>query len=323
MPDFGGKCGIMRCVVPREGSLNRVLVYAAAILPMIFWGMSFVWSKIVFTSYGPITTITLRLIIATAVLSLFIIARGKREKIQRADLKYFILLTFLEPFCYFVGESCGLKLVSATLAAVMVSTIPIVTPVFAWFILNERLKWINVVGLFVSFSGVVVIVIGPGFQLTASPAGLFLLGFAVLSAVGYGLLVKKIADRYSSLTIVRFQNFVGILFFLPLVFLTEFQTLISARPGVNVIMALIALAVLCTAVAFVLMTIAIRELGVSRFNVFTNIIPVFTALFAWMLLGEPLHTRKLIGIAIVVTGLFFSQLRGAGFRRKSIDFIEG
>ena len=290
---------------------------------MIFWGMSFVWTKIVFTSYGPVTTITLRLIIATAVLSLFIVATGKREKIQRSDLKYFILLSFLEPFCYFIGESFGLKLVSATLAAVIITTIPMITPVFAWFILNERLNWINVFGLILSFSGVVVIIVGPRFQLTASPVGLLLMGFAVLSAVSYGLLVKKIAGRYSSLTIVNFQNFIGILFFLPLLFLTEFQSFISARPGADVIQALIALAVLCSAVAFVLMTIAIREIGISRFNVFTNIIPVCTALFAWMLLGEPLHARKMIGIAIVVTGLFLSQLAGRKPAGEEVFIIEG
>lgn len=303
--------------------MNRILVYAAAILPMIFWGMSFVWTKIVFTAYGPVTTITLRLIIATAILSLFIVATGKREKIQRSDLKYFILLSFLEPFCYFIGESFGLKVVSATLASVIIATIPVVTPVFAWFVLKERLSIINVLGLFLSFFGVVVIVVAPKFQLIASPAGLLLLGFAVLSAVGYGLLVRKIANRYSSMTIVNLQNFIGILFFLPVFFLTEFHDFISARPGVDVIQALLALAILCSAVAFVLMTIAIREIGISRFNVFTNIIPVCTALFAWMLLGEPLHARKMIGITIVIAGLFLSQLAGRKRPRKAVHFIEG
>jgi len=285
--------------------------------------MSFVWTKIVFTAYGPVTTITLRLIIATAILSLFIVATGKREKIQRSDLKYFILLSFLEPFCYFIGESFGLKVVSATLASVIIATIPVVTPVFAWFVLKERLSIINVLGLFLSFFGVVVIVVAPKFQLIASPAGLLLLGFAVLSAVGYGLLVRKIANRYSSMTIVNLQNFIGILFFLPVFFLTEFHDFISARPGVDVIQALLALAILCSAVAFVLMTIAIREIGISRFNVFTNIIPVCTALFAWMLLGEPLHARKMIGITIVIAGLFLSQLAGRKRPRKAVHFIEG
>ena len=290
---------------------------------MIFWGLSFVWTKIIFTSYGPVTTLTLRLIISTIVLSLLILVTGKRERIQRSDLRFFILLAFLEPFCYFIGESFGLKLVSATLASVIITTIPLVTPVFAWFLLKERLTWVNVSGLVISFLGVVVIVVGRDFQLTASPAGLLLLGFAVLSAVGYGLLVKKVVGRYSSLTIVNVQNFIGILFFLPVFFLTEFHDFISARPGLDVIQALMALAVLCSAVAFVVMTIAIREIGISRFNVFTNIIPVITALFAWMVLGESLHARKLIGIAIVIAGLFLSQLAGKRPPVKEIFFVEG
>jgi len=290
---------------------------------MVFWGMSFIWSKIVFTIYGPVTTLTLRLIISTIVLSLFILVTGKRERIQRSDLKYFILLAFLEPFCYFIGENFGLKLVSATLAAVIITTIPVVTPVFAWFILKERLTWVNISGLVISFFGVVVIVVGRNFQLTASPAGLLLLGFAVLSAVGYGLLVKNIAGKYSSLTIVNVQNLIGILFFLPVFFLTEFHSFISARPGADVIQALIALGILCSAVAFVLMTIAIREIGINRFNFFTNIIPVFTALFAWVMLGEPLSARKLVGISIVIVGLLLTQLVGKKAPEKEIYFVEG
>ncbi len=290
---------------------------------MIFWGMSFVWVKIVFTVYGPVTTITLRLVIATLAMNLFITISGKREKIHRSDLKFFILLAFLEPFCYFIGESFGLKLVSATLAAVIITTIPVVTPIFARFFLNERLTLLNILGLFISFIGVIVMIVGPRFSLTASPTGLALLGFAVLSAVGYGLVVKRIAGKYSSFTIVNLQNAIGILFFLPVFFLTELHSFIIARPNPGVIQSLIALAVLCSTIAFVLMTVAIREIGVSRFNVFTNIIPIFTALFAWMLLGDPLNSRKFAGIAIVVGGLFLSQLSGKKPEMEAVFISEG
>ena len=303
--------------------MSRITIFISALLPMMFWGVSFVWSKIVFRVYGPVTTITLRLIIGTILLSGFIFLTGRREKIQPGDLKYFIMVAFLEPFCYFIGESLGLKLVSPTLAAVTISTIPVVTPVFAFFILRERLTATNVAGLFLSFFGVLIMVMDHHFSLTASPTGLLLLGFAVLSAVGYGMVIKQISGKYSSLTIVNLQNMFGILFFLPVFFLSEFKSFANARPGADTLWALLGLAVLCSTVAFILMTVAIREIGVSRFNAYTNTIPAFTAVFAWLILGEAMDSRKLIGMTIVLGGLYLSQLTRKTPIQKEILFAEG
>ena len=81
------------------------------------------------------------------------------------------------------------------------------------------------------------------------------------------------------------------------------------KPSLTVIGSLIALAVLCSSIAFVAFTIATREIGVSKVNVFANLIPVFTGVFSFVVIGEELNMQKILGIVIVVGGLFFSQIR--------------
>jgi drug/metabolite transporter (DMT)-like permease len=54
---------------------------------------------------------------------------------------------------------------------------------------------------------------------------------------------------------------------------------------------------------------ATREIGISKANVFANIIPVFTGVFSFFLLGESLNLQKMLGIFLVVAGLLFSQLK--------------
>jgi len=71
----------------------------------------------------------------------------------------------------------------------------------------------------------------------------------------------------------------------------------------------LALAVFCSSLAFVAFTIATREIGVSKANVFANLIPVFTGIFSFLVIGETLNLQKIIGIVVVVAGLFFSQLK--------------
>ena len=303
--------------------MKRPLQVTVAIMPMMFWGMSFVWTKVVYRTYGPVTTITLRLIIATILLSLFIRLMGKQEKIAREDWKFFFLLAFLSPFCYFLGESYGVKYVSATLASVSIATIPVVTPIFAALILHERLSLTNVIGLLLSFAGVTVMVVDRNFTIAASPIGLAALGFAVLSAVGYGLLIKNFSEKYSSLTIVNLQNLIGIAYFLPVLLMTEARDMIRITPTWELAGTLLLLAVLCSTVAIILLTVTIREIGVSRANIYTNTIPVFTAIFAWIVLGEALDARRTIGMAIVLAGLFLSQITRRKPRTREMLYVEG
>jgi len=80
------------------------------------------------------------------------------------------------------------------------------------------------------------------------------------------------------------------------------------------ITALFMLSVFASVIAFVLFAWAVRKMGVAKTNAFVNLIPVFTALFAWFIIGERITLLQWIGIAIVVSGLFVSQLNKFRFR---------
>jgi len=274
---------------------------------MFFWGISFVWTKIVFEYYGPFTTLFLRMLISAALLTLYARVTDKQEKIAKNDWPIFFLLAFLEPFCYFVGESFGLLLVTPTLASIMIALIPVISPVFAYLFFREKLSLVNITGLAVSFMGVALFTTSGGKGLEASSGGLLLLLFAVLSGVSYSMVVKGLSHRYRPLTIVRTQNMLGGLFFLPFMAAFEWKHTLAADPPASVILNLFMLAIFGSSLAFILVTVSIRELGISKTNVFTNIIPVITAVTAWFLLGEGFSGRKILGMAVVISGIFLSQ----------------
>ena len=69
------------------------------------------------------------------------------------------------------------------------------------------------------------------------------------------------------------------------------------------------LAIFGSSLASIFFTYCIRNIGATRTEIFTNLIPVFTAIFAWYMLGEELGPKKIIGIAVVLTGLFLSQMK--------------
>jgi drug/metabolite transporter (DMT)-like permease len=241
---------------------------------------------------------------------------GKLDRILRKDIKTFILLSFLSPFLYFLGESYGVSYMSSTLAAVIIATIPLFSPIGAYYYLKERISMMNFLGIVVSVVGVAIVIFHDGFELIdVSLIGIGFMSLAVVSALGYSLIIKKMTDRYNVFTIVAYQNLIGIFFFLPLFFMLDFKHFIQVKPTWDVIIPLLNLGVFASTFAFIFFTYSIKNLGISRANIFTNAIPVLTAIFAYFILGEVITTLKLVGILVVVLGLFLSQLKKGMLRR--------
>jgi len=80
------------------------------------------------------------------------------------------------------------------------------------------------------------------------------------------------------------------------------------KPNFELISTLVLLAVLCSSIAYIFYTISVREIGVSRSNVLSNLMPVFTAVFSYYLLSEIFTLNKIVGMIIVIAGVFITQI---------------
>jgi drug/metabolite transporter (DMT)-like permease len=69
------------------------------------------------------------------------------------------------------------------------------------------------------------------------------------------------------------------------------------------------LAIFASSLAFLFFTMTVEKIGVSKANVFSNLIPVFTAVFSFFIIGETFSVQKIAGIFIVIFGVFLSQLK--------------
>jgi drug/metabolite transporter (DMT)-like permease len=295
---------------------DKVKTYIALVLSMIFWAVSFIWFKFANRNFPPITIVFLRLLISVAILTTYLILSKGFMKIKKGDLRLFLMLAIFEPFLYFLGESFGLTYVSATVCSVLISIIPVFATLGAWIIFREKLKTINYLGIILSFIGVLVFLLNQDGTVSYNLKGLMLLLLAVLSAVGYNLTLSRLVDRYSPVYIVNVQNLIGGVLFLPLFLITDFSTFIKGSYTASMFLPIIGLAFFASCSAFILFAFAVSRIGMIRANVFTNFIPVFTALFAFVLIGDRLTVQNIIGMIIVITGILMAQING---HRKSID----
>jgi len=290
--------------------------YGGVVLAMIFWSFSFIWYKIANETFRPLTIVFIRLVISAVLLTAFISFTGYSLKIKKEDRKLFFLLALFEPFLYFLGESFGLTYVSATAGSVLISTIPVFATIGAWILFNEKLRVVNYAGIILSFLGVLVFIINKDGTLSFNIKGIALLAFAVFSAVGYNLTLSRLVGMYNPVYIVTIQNIIGTLLFLPVFMFSDFNHFISSPFSARSFIPVIELAVFASCGAFILFAYSMKNMGVSRANVFTNCIPVFTAFFSFIILGDKLTLLNLAGMFIVIAGLFMSQING---RQKKIN----
>jgi drug/metabolite transporter (DMT)-like permease len=284
---------------------------------MIFWGMSFVWTTIVLDYYKPITTIFLRLLISSIIIVPLLLVFKKLGRIDRKDWGTLILMSFFNPFLYFIGENFGLKFTTPTIGAVIIALIPVFTPVFAFTFLKEKLSSYNYLGIIVSFMGVVIMLLTSNFTISTSVTGVLMLFFAVFSAIFYSIVLLKMTARYDPLSLITYQNLVGLVLFLPLFLVFESEGFLDVRITHKLVWALLSLAIFASSLAFIFFAHVIKRLGVSRANVYSNLIPVFTAVFSFFIIGEEFTLRKTIGMLIVISGVFLAQVKS----RKNLEII--
>lgn len=307
--------------------MRKIVPYIAVVLAMLIWAGSGIAVQESLLFLRPFTLIIARFTIA--VLLMLIVGlvarwiaqrRGVKDSLlalqvmRRKDVPLFLLAGIMQPVLYFIFETfCYKSLASPTIAEAMLSTAPLIAPFLAFVVLHERVTKYNIIGILVSSVGMFMLVLvgSENFEL-GNPIGIPLAFLAVCSAVMYTILLRKIPERYSPLSIIFYEQVTALLFFYPLWGIVEGRACLSdglllTTYAAELLYAFGYLAVFSSIVAFVLFCYTVRQIGVTQANAFNNVRPVFTALIMLAFFGEQLPLGKWLGILLVVIGLFVCQ----------------
>ena len=299
---------------------KKVLTYILITASVVFWGVSFILTKELFLTEEHMTVtalITLRLALATVVMVPFLLLTRKMQRIQRKDIKWFLLLALCEPFIYHLCETNGVRLVSGSLASVVIATIPLFVPFGMWIAYRQRIKPVMIIGVMLSLAGVVLMTTSSteNFQFSIFNfqfQGLLFLAGAVVIAIVYTLLLVKIVDRYHPLVVTTWQNIIGLAYFLILT-LSSFTFhlspltfhLLSWIP--KMLLILLVLGIFCSTLAYAGYNYGVRNLGASEACIFNNAIPVFSLVAAVLIGQEDFSWLKVLGMIVVISGVIIAQ----------------
>lgn len=297
-----------------QSNRKSIIAYVSIIFSMIFWGISFVWTKELLNANFPVFLIlTIRLAIASLLMFSVFKLMGKLERIEKTDLPKFFLLALFEPFLYFIGENFSMHFVDASFAAIMIALLPIVNPIALHIFNKDKIGWNLLFGAVISVIGIMIMSINPEGEIKISWQGTLLLLLAVFAGSGYSVILSRLINKYNPITITTTQNIVGILYFLPCLLIFDLDKISSVVWKKDAILSLVFLAIFCSAGAFMLYSYSAKLLSVIKVSIFTNAIPVVTIIVAIILGQELFSFLKVLGILIVVSGLLLSQF---GFKKR-------
>ncbi len=288
----------------------RVQVMGCLVLAMALWGSSFIALKLAFAELPPLWVIFARMALGSLV---FLCAWRWRGQInyRAGDWKYLLGLAACEPCLYFVFEALALQNTSASQAGMITALLPLLVAMGAFVFLRERITRASLAGFLLAVVGVVWLSLG-GVADEHAPApllGNFFEVLAMLCAMCYTLTLKSLSARYSVFLLTAMQSFVGALFCLPLAAWSAPMPVTVSPLG---LVAVVYLGLVVTVGAYGLYNFAVSRLPASQAAAFVNLIPLFTLLFAVLLLGESLTGQQMFGAALVFSGVALSQWRSSG-----------
>lgn len=269
----------------------------------LLWGGSFLFAKIAVAEMPPLTVALMRVALAAGTLHLLRLAfrvAAPREIGFWRDVLIMGMLNNAIPFSLIFW---GQQAIGAGLASILNATTPLFTVLVAHvFTVDERAGPAKILGVIAGMAGVAVMI---GHDAMAGFGGHLWAELAVLAAAlsyGFaGVFGRRFRDRPPLLVASGQLTGSSCLLLLPVLLLE--QPWVLPLPSLRTTGAIVALALLSTALAYVIFFRILRRAGSTNLSLVTLLIPVSALLLGMLFLGERVEAHHLVGMALIGSGL--------------------
>ncbi|MGJ8455288.1 DMT family transporter [Pseudothermotoga sp. U03pept] len=285
--------------------MYRLLVW----LVVLFWGVSFVATRVVVLSIPPITAALIRFLIASVALML------TTRKLPRLNNWHTFFAGFWGVTMYFFFENSGLVYTYPTNASLIVSSAPILYTLFSHVVQKKRTTVMEYLASIIAFFGVAIVILNGRFVLKMSLKGDLMLLGAAFAWVFYTYHVEKMPEP-DSLTGVMNITVWGVLTLIPFAVFEERPQITLTLP---VIISLLYLGIICSGLAYVFWNLGIMRVGARYTTNTIYFIPVVTSVAEALLLKNLPNLYTVLGGILVLLGLWLFNREERGRESESLS----
>lgn len=298
--------------------LGKIKGYLALVAVTIFWGSSFVSSKLVLETMPPMLLAFFRYLFAFITLFTFFMIFEKDKRLNKQDYKHLILSSGIGIFIYFIGEYNALNYISASTASIIVSLLPVFMLVTNFFVFKDKITLFKVIVIVLTLIGVVMVVQADfRAMFNESLIGYSLMVMGVAAWVIYSLSTVKMRKNNSNIKVITYQSGFALILFAPF---TVANLNVVTQLNFNLWINIIYLGAFASGLAFYLYVYSLKELGTLPVSIFGNTVPVVTVITGYIFLQETLTPLQLTGGLIIVTTLLtYAYLEGKNKKEQVND----
>jgi drug/metabolite transporter (DMT)-like permease len=279
------------------------------IMMSIIWGVNFSAVKGALSDFSPLSFNAVRFGTASLILLSLLWVRERSLNIRRKDVGYFVMLAVIGNTIYQLFFINGIALTTAINSSLILATTPIFIILFGAVLGVEKINSRVVQGVILSFTGVVMIILGSGKPLTVTDQSLMGDLLIVANPICWSLytvLSKPMLKEYSPLKLTTITMAIGTVPLL-LVSIPSVTTENWAAISTNAWIGLAFSAVFAIATGYTLWYIGVSRIGSSRTALYDNLVTVFAVAAAWVLLSEGMTAIQIVGAVLVFVSLYVAR----------------
>lgn len=292
--------------------MSKKTAHFILFLAAFLWGVNFISMKYLTGVFPPFSLIFIRFFIAS--LFLWAILQSKRKKnpqllhLEKKDYIAICITGFIGISLYFYFQLFAFKYLTANLAALLCALIPIFSLPAEAIYFKKKCHPLAIILSGISLYGVYMVLNMTPKEALASNAllGIFFMVMSILCWVVYTLITTDLQNKYGSLSAVAFQTIAGTVF-LGITALKDigaaFTTLASSSDALLIIGNLLFIGVGSSALGYLFFIEGMKRIGVQLSSLYMNVIPIITAIASFIVFGERMVGRQLLGMAVVITSI--------------------
>lgn len=291
-------------------SKEMYLAYAGLVLTVFFWSINTVLARGMALTIRPMALSFYRWVFAL----IFILPFAwpgirKNWHVIKENLGFLIVLAIFSVSMYNSILYIGAQYTTATNISLVIAAMPGLTIFLAWLINKEQTGRLQLAGVVISILGMVIIVCKGSFSVLLElefNRGDLLIILSIFSWAIYSVLLKKRKIDMPPISFLGVLIFFGVIGIFPF-YLQEYHVHGGFELRFSYVMLFVFLGLFPSIISYICWNFGVKTTGSSTASVFMYLIPVFTALLAFVFLGEHLFGYHFFGGALILFGLLMSS----------------